>query len=148
MLVGCPPLVSAKMAADGRWAKNISKKWDQWWQDTKTPRNAKNIWGFTEDDKNIYHVKGWGKEVLEGLDDLQRRLEIVMSGEYAYYGGDLVMRIKEGLRALDPSWEQTEKEYTEEYDREHAKDVVQSGPGYRLLRDGTTTHDNGWGVYT
>ncbi|OJK03480.1 hypothetical protein ASPACDRAFT_75060 [Aspergillus aculeatus ATCC 16872] len=148
VVVGCPPIISTKMAADGRWAKNISKKWDQWWQDTQTPRNAKDIWGFTEDDKNLYHVKGWGKEVLEGLDDLQRRLEIVLPEGYEFYGGSLVMRIKEGLRALDPSWEQTEKEYDAEYERAHAKDVVQSGPGVRFHRDGTTTTDNGWGFYS
>jgi hypothetical protein len=137
VLLGCPPEIRTRMAADGRWAKGVSKYWGQRWEDDLTPRNANTIWGFTEDDDNIYYMKGWGKEIVEALDDLQRRLDEVLPSEYECY--NLPWYIMKGLRALDPSWKQTKEDYDREYDQEHAKDVVQTGPGYRLHRDGTRT---------
>ncbi|PYI13651.1 hypothetical protein BO99DRAFT_447513 [Aspergillus violaceofuscus CBS 115571] len=141
VVVGCPPWISTKMAADGRWAKNVSKYWDQCWEDTVEPRFICEEWGFTKNDTNMYHVKGWGFGVMEGLHDLERRLGIVLAQtDYENYGRHLVMRIKEGLKALDPTWQKTEDDFDAKYNQDHAKDVVQrSAGGWAHHRDGTTS---------
>ncbi|PYI27827.1 hypothetical protein BP00DRAFT_497771 [Aspergillus indologenus CBS 114.80] len=141
VVVGCPPWISTKMAADGRWAKNVSKYWDQCWEDTVEPRFICEEWGFTKKDTNMYHVKGWGSGVMEGLHDLERRLGIVLAQtDYENYGRHLVMRIKEGLKALDPTWQKTEDDFDAKYNQDHAKDVVQrSEGGWAHHRDGTTS---------
>ncbi|KAJ5370910.1 uncharacterized protein N7496_007002 [Penicillium cataractarum] len=151
------PLFVGDAVAEMSFPSNVSKEWDQDWASYTTA--ARDDAGYTAEDTNIYYVKGNGEECLRGLREFTRRVQegVLAKGydSHRYYGVVMYSQIMAALVLHDPTWQHSRNNLTrqneeerEQWEKDHAKDIVHKGPSFRVLRDGTTVHAKIWGFYT
>lgn len=149
VMIGVSSEVRYSLAVYGRKASNVTKDWDQGWAAHTT--GAADAAGYNTDDDNIYYIYGNGESCVRALEDMCERTEKGLAEEghpgYDFHGGVMFGQIMRALELHDPTWRDSEDSVRQRDEAARAKDVVHRSPGFRVLRDGTTLHDNGWGFY-